>query len=84
MNSPAVSAILNIHQTVGGDGDAMRVAADIVEHLRRSGERRFRIDAPFGVFGGLEMTGELCRIFQVLERLRESEFTGVEGLLEIG
>ena len=45
-----------------GDGDPVRVAADIVHHLLWSGEGRFSVDDPFQVSHWVQMTAESLRI----------------------
>ena len=39
-------AIIDIEQTVVGDGDAVRVSRDILEDFLRSGEGSLRVDHP--------------------------------------
>ena len=41
-------AVVDVEQSLVGDGDAMGVAADVVEDLLGTRERRFGIDDPFG------------------------------------
>jgi hypothetical protein len=40
------AALVEGEQTLVGDGDAVRVAADVVEDLFRSGKRRLGVDDP--------------------------------------
>ena len=42
--------VLDVEQAIVGDGDAVGIAADVVEHLLGSGERALGIDHPFGSF----------------------------------
>lgn len=41
--------VLDVDEAVVGDGDAVRIAPDIVEHLGRSGEGRFGKDDPLSL-----------------------------------
>ena len=65
----AVSVVLvtKAHRIVGetdepviGDGDAMGVAAEIVEHLRGAGEGTLGVDHPVGFVQGIEQTALLA------------------------
>ena len=79
--SPPVAAdvaVVHIDQPLVGDGDAMGVAADVVEHLVRTRKGRFREDDPFGVPGRLQMIGKATRLRQGLECPGEPELARVE------
>jgi hypothetical protein len=42
-------SIVHVHQSRIRDRDAVRVPADVVEDLLRTGEGRFRVDDPLGL-----------------------------------
>ena len=50
--------VFDIHDPMIGNGDSMRVAADVVHHLLGSGEGRFRVDDPFDIANTIEMPAE--------------------------
>ena len=54
-------AIVAIEESAIGDGDAMRVAAEIVEHLLRAAKWPLRMDNPFGMAQRGEISGERSR-----------------------
>jgi hypothetical protein len=74
-------AVSDVEEALVGEGDAVHVAADVVEHLSRTGEWRFRVDDPLDLARGLEMIGEALPIGERLERASEPELVGVECLL---
>ena len=76
--------VLDIQQSMVGNRDPVGVAAQVVHHLLRSGEGRFGVDDPFHVAQRIEITAESLGILKGLEGREEVEFTGVEGLLQIG
>ena len=45
-----------------GDGDPVRVAADVIHHLLWSGEGRFSVNNPFQISHWLQMTVESLRV----------------------
>ena len=51
--------VFDVKQPVIRDGDAMSIAAHVIEHLLGSGERSFGIDNPIALFQVCEMPGEL-------------------------
>ena len=61
-----------------GDGDSMRVPADVIEHLGGPGEGRFRVDHPLGLPGGLEMGGKVLPIVEGVERAGEVQLSRLE------
>ena len=65
-----------------GDGDAMGVAAEIGENLRRSAERLLGVDDPIDAPHGGQMGGERDGIGQMREIAEEAEALGVEGGLQ--
>ena len=76
-------AVVDIDQPRVGDGDAMGVAADVVEHLLRTRKRRFRVDDPFSLPGRLQMIGKATRLRQGLECPGEPELAHVERVVQI-
>jgi len=54
--------VFDIDDPMIGDGDPVRVAANVIHHLLWSGEGRFSVDDPFQVSHGVQMTAESLRI----------------------
>jgi hypothetical protein len=77
----AYVAVIDVEQPLVGDSDPVGVAADVVEHLSRAGERRLRVDHPLGVSRGLQVIGKALRIGQRLERGREPELAVRKGVV---
>ena len=75
--------IFDVYNPVIGNGDSVRVAANIVQHLLWPGERWLGVDDPFHVSHWIEITGESLRILERLKRSEELQLAGVEGLLQI-
>ena len=61
----------------------MRVAADIVEHLLRTGKRRFRIHHPLRPARRLQMIGKDLMIGEGLERRAEPQLACVKRVLQV-
>ncbi len=76
-------AIFDVDDPVIGNGDAVRVAADIVHHLLWPGERWLGVDDPFHISHWIEITGESLWILQCLKQREELQLTTVECLLQI-
>src|SRR5258706_12454042 len=76
-------AIFDVDDPVIGNGDAVRVAADIVHHLLWPGERWLGVDDPFHISHWIEITGESLWILQCLKQSEELQLTTVECLLQI-
>jgi hypothetical protein len=55
-------AVFDIDNPMIGNGDPVRLAVDIVNHLLGAGEGRLGVDDPFHVSDRIEMTGESLRI----------------------
>jgi hypothetical protein len=72
--------ILAGEETAVGDGDAMGVAAEIVEHLLGSAERPFDLDDPGDAAQGGKVTGEGDRGGECSEIAEEVQFAGVERI----
>ena len=69
-------------QTVIGNGDAVGIAAEIVQDLFRAAEGRLRVDHPLNLAAAFEQGFEAFRIGQLLKGAMESELAGGVGLLE--
>jgi len=76
-------AIFDVDDPMVRNGHPVGVAADIVHHLLRPGERWLGVDDPFHVSRQIEMTVESLRILERLKRSEEPQLAGVEGLLQI-
>ena len=63
----ADTAVTHVEEPVVRDGDAMRIAADIVQDLRRAGKGRLGVDDPLV---SVELIAQLCTA------LREEHGTG--------
>ena len=72
-------AVVEPDQAAVGDGDAVRISPDIVEHLSRSGERRLGVDDPVDLGQSFQPGGEGGGVGQSCERPREAKFVGSEG-----
>jgi hypothetical protein len=62
-----------------GDGDAMGVAPEIGEYLRRSAKRLLGVNDPIDALRGGQTGGERRGIGQMREIAEEAEALGVEG-----
>jgi len=65
-----------------GDGDAMGVAPEIGEYLRRSAKRLLGVNDPIDALRGGQTGGERIGIGQMREIAEEAEGLRVEGLLQ--
>ena len=74
--------VLDGEEAVVGDGDAVGVAAEVVEDLVGAGEGALGVDDPLGLAEGLEVAGEGVGIVESGEGVAELEPAGAEGLLE--
>ena len=74
--------VFDVEQAVIGDGDAMGIAAHVIEHLLGSGERSFGIDNPIALFQVCQMPGERRPLLQRFQRAEELKFAGIECFLE--
>ena len=54
----ADAAVTHVEEPVVRDGDAMRIAADIVQDLRRAGKGRLGVDDPLV---SVELIAKLCK-----------------------
>ena len=59
--------VVDVNQAIVGKGNAMGIAADVVEHLSRPAERRFGVDDPWDFLQRGEIGAELGRIFEVFQ-----------------
>src|SRR3984957_10793882 len=69
-------AILDIKDTIVGNGDAVCIAADILQDLLRSGERALCIDRPFGLADRGQVTLEGSPLLQVSQGGEKCQLTG--------
>ena len=74
--------VLDGEEAVVGDGDAVGVAAEVVEDLVGAGEGGLGVDDPLGLAEGLEVAGEGVGVIESGEGVAELEPAGAEGLLE--
>lgn len=70
-------------QPTVGDGDAMRIAAEISQHLFGPAEWRFGIDDPVGPSKLCEALGECGGIGETGEMAKEAQLAGREGSLQL-
>ena len=84
---PAVVGVAEAHgaafeaaDALVADGDAVRVAAEVVEDLFRAGEGSLRVDHPFGLAGRAEVVGEAPRVAEGLQPAGEAQLSGLEGV----
>jgi hypothetical protein len=78
-------AALDAHQALVADGRAVRVARQIVQHRRRPGQRRLRVDQPVVAAQGLQPLASMaackaCRNFA--RNTRDSARTGTKKVGE--
>src|SRR6266550_6068619 len=66
-----------------GDGDPVRVAANVVHHLLWSGEGRLGVHDPVYVSHRIQMAAESLGILECRKGTEEPQLAGVEGLLQI-
>ncbi len=71
--SEAHLAVVEPDQATVGDGDAVRVAAEISKHLPGSGERRLGVDHPVDLGGRVEPGGDGSGVGQACERAGTAE-----------
>jgi len=76
-------AVLDVAQAVVGNGDAVRIASDVVEDLLGPGKGRLGIDDPLGSPQRSQVAPEGARLPQGLQGREEPELPGVEGLVQI-
>ena len=72
-------AVVEPDQAAVGDGDAVRISPDIVEHLSRSGERRLGVDDPVDLGQSFQPSGEGGGVGRSCERPGKAKFVGSEG-----
>ena len=82
--APAESdlTVLDGEEAVVGDGDAVGVAAEVVEDLVGAGEGGLGVDDPLGLAEGLEVAGEGVGVVESGQGVAELKPAGAEGLLE--
>ena len=75
-------AIRQGNEAMVGDGDTVRVAAEVVDNMLRSPEGRFAVDDPIVVEQLPEKGGESFRLGEKLEVAVEAELALGEGALK--
>ena len=75
-------SVVDGEEAVVGDGDAVGVAAEVVEDLLGTGEGPLGVDDPLGPAEGLEGAGKGGGVVEGGEGVAELESAGEEGLLE--
>ena len=82
--APAEADLTVLHgeEAVVGDGDAVGVAAEVVEDLVGAGEGALGVDDPLGLAEGLEVACEGVGVVERGQGVAELEPAGVVGLLE--
>src|SRR4051795_6440307 len=78
----ADAPILAREQTAVGEGDPVRVAAEIVENLPGPAERSLGIDDPFDAAQRLDVRTESGRLAQPREIAEEGQVASLKGRLE--
>src|SRR3954468_10208597 len=78
----ADAPILAREQTAVGEGDPVRVAAEIVENLPGPAERSLGIDDPFDAAQRLDMRAKRGRLAKPREMAEEGQVAGLKGRLE--
>src|ERR1017187_9114604 len=68
--------ILERQQTAIGNGYAMSVASQILQHLLRAAKGGLGINHPFGIFQRRQITDESGRVAQRFQMAEELELTG--------
>ena len=76
-------AIGQREQPAVGDGDAVRVTAEISQHLFGAAERRLGIDDPVGASELLKAPGECGGIGEVGEIAKEAQPARIKGVLQV-
>ena len=76
-------AVVDGQQAAVGDGDAVGIAADILEDLFRAREGSLGVDHPVGLVDWREVAAECCGFLQVAMRREEVQPAGGKCLLEV-
>ncbi len=72
--------VFDVEQAVIGDGDAVGIAAHVIEHLPGSCERSFGIDNPIALFQAGQMPGELRPFPERFQSAEELKFPASNAL----
>jgi hypothetical protein len=75
-------SILHLEEPMVGDGDAMGIAAEIIEGLFGSGKGSFGVNAPFFLAGLIEESMERLGVGKGVEFSRKLELSFAESRLE--
>jgi len=76
-------AVVDREQAVVGNGDAMGVAAQVVENLFGTAEGRFGINDPLGLAKRSQVVGECMGITESLQGGKELQLALIKGSLEV-
>jgi len=74
---------LESDQSIVGNGNPVRVATHVVEHLLRAAERGLGVQHPLGLARGRQVREERATLGQRAQRPAEAEPPGVEGFFEV-
>ena len=74
--------VFDVEQAVIGDGDAVGIAAHVVEHLLGSCERSFGIDNPIALFQVCQKPRERRPLTERFQCAEELKFAGIECFLD--
>jgi hypothetical protein len=75
-------AVFQSQEAPVGDGHAVGIAAEILQHVLRSAKRRLSVDHPLLVPEGRQVAGKGGWVAQFCEVAEELEFTGSVGLFQ--
>jgi len=75
-------AVPDLGQAGVGDGDAVGVAAEVVEHLLWPAKGRLGVDDPVDAARRLQLLGKASSFVEVDEGSAEDQLTGPKGLVE--
>ena len=75
-------AAVEAAQALVADGDAVGVAAEVVEDLLGAGEWPLGVDHPFGLAGRAQVLGEAAGVGEGLQPAGEVQLSGLEGVFE--
>ena len=76
-------AVLEVEDTVVGDGDAMGISAKIVDDAGRRFEWRFTVDDPFFEIASVEKIQEMLWVVQIALLAEETDVLGLQKMKEL-
>jgi len=77
--SEGYRAVFQFYQAIIGDGDPVRIAGEVIEHLLGAPKWRFGINDPFGMAALSKGFGEDPRLGKILERTVKLQLALLEG-----